>query len=195
MKSATHPVVRHARRKRVGHLPRWQRMWTYVVFAVCAFSGGAYFLVQQFKWESASVFSHDLLVTHGVSTYLVLLAFGAVLPGHIRSAWNAQRNRVSGVAMVATLSMLALSGLTLYYGSEEVRNPALWLHWLIGGGILLVFPLHLIVGRRNQYRAGQSVPAHATSPGIVKGKRRLVEAGAMQTENIQGFATVSHEQQ
>ncbi|MES2181271.1 MAG: hypothetical protein V4493_04135, partial [Pseudomonadota bacterium] len=90
--------------------------------------------------------NHSILMAHGVSAYLFVLLFGAVLPTHIKVAWKAKRNRISGGLMIAVMSLLLVSGLFLYY-ADETRNAALWVHWIIGGGLVLLFPFHFIAGR------------------------------------------------
>jgi hypothetical protein len=42
--------------------------------------------------------------------------------------------------------------LFLYYGAET-RDVALWVHWIIGCGLVLLFPFHFIAGRRANYLA------------------------------------------
>ncbi|MBC7786331.1 MAG: hypothetical protein H7Z18_02495 [Methylophilaceae bacterium] len=96
--------------------------------------------------------NHTLLVAHGISAYLFVLLFGAVIPTHIRAAWKVKRNRISGGLMIAVLLLLLISGLFLYY-ADETRDVALWVHWVIGGGLILLFPFHFIAGRRANYLA------------------------------------------
>jgi hypothetical protein len=143
----------HHKRSRVGHLPRWQRLSTHVIFAVCALSGLAFFAKREMGLALWDITARSFLVTHGMSAALALLAFGAVLPGHIRSAWNVKRNRGSGVAMIAVMAALMLSGLLLYYGAEEWHDGALWAHWIVGGAAFAAFPLHLVLGHRANARA------------------------------------------
>ena len=138
----------HPHTRRIGRLPRWQRIATHAVFGLCALSGVLYFLAHDVRWALPGLASHSLLVAHGVSATLALLALGAVMPAHIRVAWLAQRNRTSGVVMTAVLTGLMISGLLLYYGDEDWREAVIWGHWLVGGLGLLAFPLHLVLGRR-----------------------------------------------
>ena len=42
--------------------------------------------------------------------------------------------------------------LYLVYG-DETRDAALWVHWVIGVGLILLFPLHFFRGRRANYLA------------------------------------------
>ncbi|MEY5100592.1 MAG: hypothetical protein RJA36_3311 [Pseudomonadota bacterium] len=138
----------HHKRSRVGRLPRWQRLSTHLIFSLCALSGLLFFLRHELALELAGPATHSYLVAHGVSAAFALLAFGAVLPGHVRAAWNARRNRASGVAMIGVLAALMGSGLLLYYGGEEWREGVVWTHWVVGFLVLAVFPLHLLLGSR-----------------------------------------------
>lgn len=158
----------HHRRGRIGCLPRWQRNGTHWFFAACALSGVGYLLAHTLRWQALAEYAHSLLVAHGVSAYLSVLAFGAVIPGHIRSAWKAGRNRDSGVAMIAVLALLMGSGLLLYYGSEEMHDTVLWLHWIVGGAVVALFPYHLVVGRLANRRAGALVTAREPGAGSAR---------------------------
>ena len=161
----------HHKRTRVGHLPRWQRLSTHLIFAICALSGLWFFLKREMGFDLGDIAVRSLLVWHGISAAFALLAFGAVLPGHIRSSWKARRNRATGVAMLTIMAALMLSGLLLYYGDEEWHDAVLWAHW-IGGFIAFgAFPLHLLLGHRanalyvagaapNRQAVGASASAH-----------------------------------
>lgn len=138
----------HHKRSRVGHLPRWQRYATHLIFTLCAFSGLGFYLKREMGWELGDIAARSFLVWHGVSAAFALLAFGAVIPAHIRAAWNVRRNRGSGMAMIAVLATLMLSGLLLYYGDEEWHDSVLWAHWISGFIAFAAFPLHLILGHR-----------------------------------------------
>lgn len=143
--------MRHHKRSRVGHLPRWQRYATHLIFIICAFSGLAFYLKREAGWELhwliGDTAARSLLVWHGISAAFALLAFGAVIPAHIRAAWNVGRNRGSGMAMIAVLGALMISGLLLYYGDEAWHDSVLWTHWITGFIAFAAFPLHLILGR------------------------------------------------
>jgi NADH:ubiquinone oxidoreductase subunit 6 (subunit J) len=71
---------------------------------------------------------------------------------HIKAAWKSKRNKISGSLMVLVMSLLLISGLFLYYGADT-RDVALWIHWIIGCGLVLLFPFHFIAGRRANYLA------------------------------------------
>jgi cytochrome b subunit of formate dehydrogenase len=138
----------HHKRNRVGRLPRWQRLSTHIIFCICALSGLAFFLKHEYFLEIAGIQAHTYLVIHGISAAFALLACGAVIPGHMRAAWNANRNRITGVIISLVAVILMLSGLGLYYGSEEYRLLIVWTHWILGGSAFIVLPAHLMIGAR-----------------------------------------------
>ena len=142
----------YKKRSRVAHLPAWQAISSHIIFLVCAISGVLYILVHEFEVSLLAVENHSLLIAHGVSAYLFVLLFGAVMPTHIKAAWKAKRNRISGSLMITVMSVLLISGLFLYY-ADETRDAALWVHWVIGSGLVLLFPFHFIAGRRTNYLA------------------------------------------
>lgn len=142
----------YKKRSRVAHLPFWQSFCTHAIFLICAISGVLYLLSHEFEIKPLVVENHSILVAHGFSAYFFALLFGAVMPTHIKAGWKSKRNKISGSLMVLVMSLLLLSGLFLYYG-DETREAALWVHWLIGGGLVGLFPFHFIAGRRANYLA------------------------------------------
>ena len=50
------------------------------------------------------------LRVHGAAVIGFLVAFGALLPGHIRRGWRQALNRSSGLAMIIVVAALTLSG-------------------------------------------------------------------------------------
>ena len=146
------------RARRAGYLPDWQRIPTYLILAICAFSGVLFFLKHGLHVEWLQAPAHGFLVAHGISSAFALLVFGAVLPGHLRAAWIAKRNRASGVAMITVMSVLMLSGLLLYYGDEEMRDGVVLTHLVVGFAAFAAFLLHVLLGHRG-HKAAQS---HAT---------------------------------
>ena len=54
--------------------------------------------------------------------------------------------------MLFVLSALMISGLLLYYGSEEMRDGVQWTHWIVGFASIAVFLLHLVIGKRAQFK-------------------------------------------
>ena len=142
----------YKKRSRVAHMPFWQSFSTHLIFIICAVSGVLYLLAHEFEITALNVENHSILIVHGFAAYFFVLLFGAMMPSHIKAGWKNKRNRLSGGLMVAVMSLLLISGLFLYYGNET-RDAALWVHWVIGCGLVLLFPLHFIRGRRANYLA------------------------------------------
>lgn len=142
----------YKKRSRVAHLPFWQSFSTHTIFLICAISGVLYLLAHEFEIKALAIENHSILITHGFSAYFFVLLFGAVMPTHIKAGWKSKRNKISGSLMVIVMALLLLSGLFLYYG-DETRDAALWVHWVIGGGLVVLFPFHLLAGRRANYLA------------------------------------------
>lgn len=132
---------------RVGRLPYFQRVSAYAVLMLCAFSGAAYILGHELDILHDWLADRSVLITHGVSAFLMLIVIGSVLPTHVRVAWRARKNILTGLLMFIVMATLAVSGLMLYYGVEESRDASLWTHWLVGSAVFLVFPLHALLGR------------------------------------------------
>ena len=142
----------YKKRSRVAHLPLWQSISTHLIFITCAISGVMYLLAHEFEVKPLAVENHSILVVHGFAANFFVMLFGAVMPTHIKAGWKNKRNRLSGGLMVAVMALLLVSGLFLYYG-DVTRDAALWVHWVIGCGLVLLFPLHFIRGRRANYLA------------------------------------------
>lgn len=142
----------YKKRSRVAHLPFFQSFSTHSTFLICAISGVLYLLAHEFAIKTLAIENYSILVTHGFSSYFFVLLFGAIMPNHIKGGWRNNRNRISGGAMVLVIALLLVSGLFLYYG-DETRDAALWVHWVIGCGLVLLFPIHFIRGRRANYLA------------------------------------------
>ena len=142
----------YKKRSRVAHLPLWQSISTHLIFIACAISGVMYLLAHEFEVKPLAVENHSILVVHGFAANFFVMLFGAVMPTHIKAGWKNKRNRLSGGLMVAVMALLLVSGLFLYYG-DVTRDAALWVHWVIGCGLVLLFPLHFIRGRRANYLA------------------------------------------
>ena len=128
-------------------MPAWQAIPTHLVFLLCAVSGVLYLLAHEFEIAPFAIKNHSILIAHGATAYLFVVLFGAVMPVHIKSGWKTKRNRISGSLMVVVMSLLIISGLFLYY-AVDMREAALWVHWVIGCGLVLLFPAHYLLGRR-----------------------------------------------
>ena len=140
---ATRPIMR------AGRLPPPQRWLAYLLYLVCGGSGLAYLFGHELQIARAVLADHQMLVAHGVSAAMTLVLAGSMLSTHVRVGWRVKRNLWTGTIILCVLLLLAVSGEMLYYGSEESRDPSLWVHWVVGVLTLALAPLHVLIGRRS----------------------------------------------
>lgn len=137
-------------------LPGRQRWATYLGLIALAGSGIAWTVLHDLLHLGWMLAEHRLLVLHGVAAAVSLVVVGGLLPLHVRLAWRVRRNLWSGVVTMATMSALAVTGLLLYYGTEEFRDWTRWTHIGVGLAGSLLIPMHVWLGRRrNSKQAGQ----------------------------------------
>ena len=69
------------------------------------------------QWADAPVV-RQILQLHGAFAFCSLILFGSMLPQHIRFAWVARRNRVTGTLTGIVFLLLTICAYGLYYGPE-----------------------------------------------------------------------------
>jgi hypothetical protein len=123
---------------------------------------------------------------HGAAVIGFLLAFGALLPGHIVLNWRQRANRYSGLAMVIVVSVLALSGYGLYYlVDDQQRAVTSALHWVAGLVACAALLLHVVLGKRLAARARarrMEARPHRLRPGTPHAPRAKAPVGESLTE-------------
>jgi cation transport ATPase len=81
---------------------------------------------------------------HGGFAMLSLVALGSLLPQHVNSALKGRRNKRSGIATLATVTVLGLTGYGLYYfGDDTLRNWTEEIHIYLGLAGFLVLVAHV----------------------------------------------------
>lgn len=101
-----------------------------------------------------------MLRLHGAAAMAGLVIYGSLLPVHIRRAWSIRRNIALGVALVAFMLALTLTGYLLYYaGGEETRPVISILHWVLGLVVPAVLAWHIVHGR-GKTRQGDAHAVH-----------------------------------
>ena len=134
-------------RLRLGCMAKWQRWTSYVLFSLCVSSGFVWFvLADLLEWMPPQL--KVWWVLHGVTAMLSLLLIGAALPQHISVAWKAKRNRGGGGLSTFLLGLLLGSVMVLYYGAASFHDEARWVHIVLGIFLLILFPWHILRGRR-----------------------------------------------
>ena len=138
-------------------LPRRHERLIYLAVAVLVLSGLVW-LAGRYGLRPDPELPHPLeawaLKLHGAAAMLGLLALGSVLPQHVRFAWRARRNRMSGATILSLAGALIVTGYGLYYAADENLRPWISLgHW--GSGLVLPAGMiwHVVAGRRKKKRA------------------------------------------
>lgn len=105
-----------------------------------------------------------MLQVHGFMLIPALLSLGGIVFGHIGSGWRYQKNKISGLSMLALFTLLAGTGYVLYYtGSDAIRHASSLAHWIAGLAAPAFFVKHgfLHLKRRTSVRpAAESVTAN-----------------------------------
>jgi len=125
----------------------------YAAFAVLFLTGAGWFVADWQKdvssddiWQQVAA---NMLMVHGGAAMLALMMLGALIPLHFLRAWRARKNRVSGSLMAAFNVVLIATAFGLYYlGSETLRPWISWIHIAAGLLLVLMFPLHIVLGGR-----------------------------------------------
>ena len=157
---------------RPGH-----RRWLYFSSVLLLVSGigwlvGHYFLHGPSDFPGAPNASEPWwLRLHGAAAMGFLVAFGALLPHHVRSGWRQHVNRTTGVVMLVVVSALILTAFGLYYiGDDRARAFISIAHWTVGLIASVGLPVHVIMGKRLRAEPEQRARSHTRSrhgpPGI-----------------------------
>jgi hypothetical protein len=134
---------------RLGKMPNWQRLFVICTMMTCSIAGLLYLLGHQFQIQRMILGSHQILAVHGAAAMLATLAFGSVLPFHIKAGYQSKRQWWSGFSQIGFLTILLISAALLYYGPEEMRDAAIEVHWIVGVLFLLTFLVHVLIRLRD----------------------------------------------
>jgi hypothetical protein len=151
------------------------RRFVYAVLALLFASGVLHFVLHDY-FPARGPFGPEpnpmepwLLRLHGAAAMATLFAFGLLTPTHVGRFWRLARNRVPGLALVAVLLLLVVTGYGLYYlGGEQIRVVTRLAHVALGLFALPAFGFHLwrgVASRRP--RRGQGAPSSTRRTGLV----------------------------
>ncbi len=135
-------------------MPKWHEWLVYVSVGLLTVTGAAWLLFDSYGsvegefGPEKSPFLPWLLMSHGVLAYVFAVVAAMLVPVHIRLGWNALRNRVSGLVVIAVSLLLTATGLLLYYASAEaLRDVASASHWITGLALPLLLFIHVARGK------------------------------------------------
>ena len=138
---------------------RLKTSFRYALYASFAalFLTGVVWLLADWKKDADEIWQQvaaNMLMLHGGFAMLTLMALGALIPLHFLRAWHARKNLLSGSVMAAVNALLIVTAFGLYYlGSESVRPWMSWIHIAAGLFVALMFPIHILLGRRQKLGA------------------------------------------
>ncbi len=90
---------------------------------------------------------------HGVFGYYAMFAIGLLWSIHVVSGWSARWRRLSGGTLFGIAVFLAISGVALYYISDQDwRDWTGVVHWAVGLAVLAVFLIHWLSRSRPSRR-------------------------------------------
>jgi uncharacterized membrane protein AbrB (regulator of aidB expression) len=132
----------------------WLRRSLYSSFGLLWLTGSAW-LVLHFFFQGVTDFGpapHPweprLVVMHGVLAVVAVFFFGWIAGAHISEHWKRGLRRVSGIALVVLIALLALTGLASYYVTfEPLRHGSSLLHEIAGALALVPALIHWIAKR------------------------------------------------
>lgn len=133
---------------RLGKMASWQKWSTYLLLSTCLVSGLIWFVLADWLVLMPPSLK-PWWVVHGTSSLLSLLVIGAAVPHHMLVTWRSHRNRWGGFAASLVLLGLLITALLLFYGTEGLHDPVRWIHIGLGLGILILFPWHILRGKRS----------------------------------------------
>jgi hypothetical protein len=131
------------RKHGLGKMSSWQRWFTISTLAICSISGIAFLIGHEFQILRQALGDHSVLTLHGITSALALIAFGAVMPFHIKAGIKAWKNLISGISQLIFLATLMITALFLYYGPEELHDGSKLVHWVLGLVFFIIFISHL----------------------------------------------------
>ncbi len=143
---------------RINSAPAWQRMFLYLTLTGLGVTGliwmGLHYANGGFSGENRPyALLHQLMIFHGILGYLVAVAVGLFLAQHVGAGWRARRSRATGISLLALFATLMASALVLYYsGDDSLRALASLTHQIVGVGLVLAVPAHVVQRARKAAR-------------------------------------------
>ncbi|HVP71334.1 MAG TPA: hypothetical protein VMS45_08405 [Gemmatimonadaceae bacterium] len=136
-------------------LPRWHRTTIYALTGVLFVSGVAWIVACYAlappgdPTPAPHWLAGPLLSAHGIAAYATIGTYALVGHAHLRTGWRIPVLRSAGIALAATIVLLALTGIGFYYVASEDAVPLLrWTHAAAGALLPCWLALHIVRGRR-----------------------------------------------
>jgi cation transport ATPase len=132
-------------------LRRFHRYLLYLVLLVLFFSGVAWAYMHYLSSrpdDLKDAVQAWALKIHGAAAMATLVLVGTVLTAHVKYAWSARRNRLSGIFFLTVFGILTVTAYGLYYfGDDRLRAWTSGIHLGIGLILPLFLLMHILIGR------------------------------------------------
>ncbi|MFO1304116.1 MAG: hypothetical protein U1F54_10315 [Burkholderiales bacterium] len=152
-----------------NRLPRVLRRTNYAITGVLVLTGATWLVLAYVAAPPGEprpaphAWNGTLLMFHGIAAYAALLTYALVGHAHVRLGWRERTLRPMAASLVASILVLATTGLGLYYAAADVaRAWAEWSHIAAGIAMPVLLALHIRNGRRaarHQATAARATPA------------------------------------
>ncbi len=86
---------------------------------------------------------------HAIMALVIFSLMGSLWTLHMRQEWKRGESRFSGIGMVASLALLGLTGVGIYYfGDEKLSQFSSLSHLGLGIWLTIVYFAHVFLNRR-----------------------------------------------
>ncbi len=131
-------------------LSRRHRLSIYWIAALLLITGIFWLVLNvgtEFRHSSTIAYpwlSIQLGLAHDALGLMFIAAFGSLLPAHLPAGWTSQRNRWSGIGLIAILAILVATGWFLHFFifGYEWQYGLRRTHWVLGLIPLVLLPWH-----------------------------------------------------
>jgi hypothetical protein len=133
--------------KRLRMAPKLKRQLV-VSFSLLYFFGVLYWLSRLFLQRAGEFGAEPHWLekiagpVHVSFALLFIFVMGMIWPQHVQPALRTKRSRISGWVFLAWMAALALTGVGVIYGTEQITNVLAWLHPWCGALLLPLLLAH-----------------------------------------------------
>lgn len=165
---------------RINSAPAWQRIFLYLTLTGLGATGliwmGIHYANGGFAGENRPfALLHQIMIFHGILGYAVAVALGLFLAQHVGAGWRARRSRGTGISVLSLFAALMASAMVLYYsGDDTLRTLASLTHQIVGVGLVLAVPAHVL----QRVRKAATAPTHPPATGNRRTPSRSVNSPA-----------------
>ena len=133
-----------------GRIPNLYRKTLYLAFGVSWVTGVAFYVFSRFLEVEGDFgpekhpWQFPILQVHGLASFIMLMAFGAIVANHIPITWRTKKLRLSGLILISLVVLQMLSAYLLYYASNlDFRDMLSEFHAFNGFALPMALGYHV----------------------------------------------------